>query len=222
MDALKLQLTKLAERIDEMALRERAMLFIIVMGVLYTFTSVVFFSPLQAEQTRLAKELKSKREQTQAVDKQIQAILEQNLAGNDGTKRTRAAVLQEKLNSLDSSLNGITQGLVSPKEMAHLVEQMLKKNGALEVIKLENLPPAPLLDAKDNAKAASQQIIYKHGLRIQFKGRYSDIVNYLRALEALPWKMFWSEISLKTETYPYSSVTLVVYTLSLQQGWIGV
>ena len=218
--AIKLQLKKIAERIDEMLLRERAMLFIVVMGVLYAFASMVFFAPLQAEQARLGKELKSKRDQMQVFDKQIQVIVEENSKG-DGGQRSRVSILREKLGSLDASLTGITQGLVPPKEMARLVEQVLKKNRALELIRVENLPPAPLLDPKDGIKT-SQQTVYKHGLRIQFRGRYSDIVNYLRALESLPWKVFWGEISLQTETYPLSTVTLVVYTLSLQQGWIGV
>jgi MSHA biogenesis protein MshJ len=217
--AIKLQLKKIAERIDEMLLRERAMLFIVVMGVLYAFASMVFFAPLQVEQARLGKELKSKRDQMQVFDKQIQAIVEENSKG--GGQRSRVSILREKLGSLDASLTGITQGLVPPKEMARLVEQVLKRNRALEVIRVENLPPAPLLDAKDGIKT-TQQIVYKHGLRIQFKGRYTDIVNYLRALESLPWKVFWGEISLQTEAYPFSTITLVVYTLSLQQGWIGV
>jgi len=217
--AIKLQFKKIAERIDEMLLRERAMLFIVVMGVLYAFASMVFFAPLQAEQARLGKELKSKHEQMQVFDKQIQVIAEENSKG--GGQRSRVSILREKLGSLDASLTGITQGLVPPKEMARLVEQVLKRNRALEVIRVENLPPAPLLDDKDGIKT-TQQTVYKHGLRIQFKGRYADIVNYLRALESLPWKVFWGEISLQTEAYPFSTVTLVVYTLSLQQGWIGV
>ncbi|HLQ26005.1 MAG TPA: hypothetical protein VK138_08970 [Acidiferrobacterales bacterium] len=221
MNALKLQLKKLAEIIDEMLLRERAMLFIVVMGVLYAFASMVFLAPLQAEQARLGKELKSKREQMQVFDKQIQVIAEENSKVGSG-QRSRVSILREKLGSLDASVTGMTQGLVPPKEMARLVEQVLKRNRALEVIRVENLPPVPLLDAKDGVKAAvPQQPVYKHGMRIQFKGRYADIVNYLRALESLPWKMFWSEVSLQTETYPFSTVTLVVYTLSLQQGWIG-
>nr|NIO43188.1 hypothetical protein [Burkholderiales bacterium] len=55
-----------------------------------------------------------------------------------------------------------------------------------------------------------------------FTGRYLDIVDYLKTLEALPWKMFWGEAKLETEKYPRSRFTLVVYTLSLREGWIGV
>jgi MSHA biogenesis protein MshJ len=220
MNAVKLELTKLAERIDEMLLRERAMLFIVVMGALYAFASMVFLAPLQTEQARLENELRSKREQVQGFDRQIQVIAEENSKVGSG-QRGRVSILREKLASLDASLTGITQGLVPPKDMARLIEQVLKKNRALEVIRMENLPPAPLVDTKDGIKAA-QQTVYKHGMRIQFRGRYPDIVNYLRALEALPWKLFWSEVSLQAETYPLSTITLVVYTLSLQQGWIGV
>jgi len=64
--------------------------------------------------------------------------------------------------------------------------------------------------------------MYKHGLRIQLSGQYPDILRYLGALEALPWKVFWGEVQLQTEKYPVSRVTLVIYTLSLDEAWIGV
>ena len=64
--------------------------------------------------------------------------------------------------------------------------------------------------------------IYRHGMRVEFKGRYFDIVKYLQSLEGLPWKVFWGEVSLETDEYPVSKVSLVIYTLSRYPGWIGV
>jgi MSHA biogenesis protein MshJ len=59
-------------------------------------------------------------------------------------------------------------------------------------------------------------------MRVELKGRYFDIVEYLKALEGLPWKVFWGEVSLESDKYPISKVSLVIYTLSRYPGWIGV
>lgn len=216
MSGLKTQLKAAAERIDAMGLRERGLMFLVLMGVLYMAASTLAFGPLTAEQVRLERELKARHDQTRAMQTQIQELLGHTTGA--GTAKDRLQILRETLQGLDKSLTGITQSLVSPQEMARLIEQMLAQNRRLEVIKLENLPPAPL--AADGGGLG--QPLYKHGMRIRFKGRYADVVQYLRTLERLPWKVFWGEVSLQADASPLSTVTLVIYTLSLRQSWIGV
>jgi MSHA biogenesis protein MshJ len=58
-------------------------------------------------------------------------------------------------------------------------------------------------------------------MRIELKGSYLDILGYLHALEALPWKVFWGQATLQTEKYPVSHITLLIYTLSTREGWIA-
>jgi MSHA biogenesis protein MshJ len=141
--------------------------------------------------------------------------------------RARLAALQEQLGTIDAALAEKTAGLVSPQEMARLVEEILKQNRKLQLVKIESLAPAPLGESKKQeqakpAVAEPEYVIYRHGTRIELKGRYLDIVDYLKTLEQLPWKVFWGEAVLETDQYPVSTFTLVLYTLSLREGWIGV
>ena len=64
-------------------------------------------------------------------------------------------------------------------------------------------------------------MVYKHGMRVELRGGYMDILRYLKSLEALPWKVFWGQAVLKTEKYPDSRLDLLIYTLSTHEGWIG-
>jgi MSHA biogenesis protein MshJ len=108
--------------------------------------------------------------------------------------------------------------------MAKLVQGMLAKNRKLKLLRVENLPPVALEQgAADKTPAPSSDVvIYKHGLRIELQGQYVDILRYLRALETMPWKVFWGEMRLETENHPNSRVSLVIYTLSPERAWIGV
>ncbi|OGI42866.1 MAG: hypothetical protein A2150_02140 [Candidatus Muproteobacteria bacterium RBG_16_64_11] len=63
---------------------------------------------------------------------------------------------------------------------------------------------------------------YRHGMRIELKGGYLDMLAYLREVENLPWKMFWGQVTLQVEQYPVSRLVLHVYTLSTQESWIGI
>ncbi len=227
MEPLAQSLRQAGEWIDKRSLRERALLFGSIILVLVLASVNAFFAPMHARQVKLEKEFNAKLEQVRYFEVQIQELIAQSKKDPDKENRARLAQLRKKLHTLDASLAGVTQGLVSPREMAKLVEQVLAKNRRLEVVKVESLPPAPLVEAGGELDGAetvepSEQLIYKHGMYIELKGGYLDILNYLKALEAMPWKMFWGRVTLVSERYPVSRLRLIVYTLSLHEGWIGV
>jgi MSHA biogenesis protein MshJ len=98
---------------------------------------------------------------------------------------------------------------------------VLTRNRALQVVKVEGLAPVPV-EGEAAAQAVPASGVYKHGMRIEVRGRYTDLVSYLRALEDLPWRVFWGQATLASEDYPMSRLTLTIYTLSLRQSWIGI
>lgn len=229
---LRQSFLRFLERIDALSLRERAFLFVGVLAVIYLIVANVVFPTLFSDLTRLEKELSAKRDQTRAVQTQIEKIASERGRDPNEISRKRLAELRQELREREGALAGVVRGVVSPRDMARMVEQMLQRNRALTVVSVENLPPTPLLadggEARPAAGAApavapaSASGMYKHGLRIQLSGQYPDILRYLGALETLPWKVFWGEVQLQTEKYPVSRVTLVIYTLSLDEAWIGV
>ncbi|HKQ30047.1 MAG TPA: hypothetical protein VJS66_02070 [Burkholderiales bacterium] len=231
MESLKAQLKQLAERIDALAVRERALIFLVMIGVLYLVAYNIVFAPLRAEQSRLERDIKAKYEKTQTIDRKLDEMFSGTGTDAGTQNRNKIAALKQQLTELDAGMDRMTAGVVTPKEMAKLVEQMLSRNKNLELLKLEALPPMSLdeqskqvLNAPAGTPAAAVPgaTVYRHGMRIEFKGRYFDIVEYLKTLENLPWTVFWGEVSLEADKYPVSKVTLVIYTLSRYPGWIGV
>lgn len=219
-EAVKQRWRVIAERINALGLRERALVFVAILAVLYVFAAQLVFAPMQVERDRLQQQIKAKRDQIQTYEMQIQA-----LAGGtpdaSSPAGARLAALRQQLKTLDESLTRTTTGLVSPKEMARLVEQVLSRNHRLTVVKVESLPATPLVDGAAGKPAVSAGV-YKHGMRIELKGSYLDILGYLKALEGLSWKVFWGQASLTSDNTPVSKLTLTVYTLSTHEGWIGI
>lgn len=222
MDQFKQRLKQLMDRIDALALRERGLLFVGLLAILYVVAANLVFVPMNAEKTRLEAQLKGKHNEIQALESQITALATGDTPGAGSEKKEKLTALQERLRVLDETLGKVTSGLVSPKEMTRLVEQVLLKSKRLEIVKLESLPPAPLVGEGGGQTGTSPAgMVYKHGMRIELKGSYLDILNYLRALEGLPWKVFWGQATLQTEKYPVSHITLLIYTLSTREGWIA-
>lgn len=221
-DQLRALFKKYADRINNLALRERGIVFVAILVVLYGIAANLLFPPLNAEQTRLKKQLADKRTQIQTFDAQIQAALAKSAVDPDAPNRAKRAQLEAQLKTIETALATVTARLVSPKEMAPMVEQILLKNRRLEVIRVESLPPEPLQKLAAAAGGGSGLTAYRHGMHLELRGNYLDILAYLKDLEALPWKVFWGQLNLKVEQHPTSHVTLRIYTLSTQAGWIAI
>lgn len=220
---LQSQFKVLTDRIDAMSLRERALIFITLLVALYFIAVNVIFGPISLEKDQLQKQINQKREEARVMEVQVQSVLSAGGQDPQLAKQKKIAALLENLKNMDVSLQKVTAGLVPPKEMARLVEQMLLKNRGLKVIKLESLPATPLLEKTGESGGKTVEgMVYKHGMRIEFKGGYMDTLHYLKSLEALPWKVFWGQVALSAEKYPDSKVNLLIYTLSTHQGWIGI
>lgn len=238
-DNLTFRYKRLVERLDKMTLRERVLIFGAFSVLVVFVLGNLWVMPSWNEQRAMAATLAAKQAQNQALQAQYTQI-EQSYGRNlDDENKARLNALNQRLQSLDPSMVGVTRALVSPQEMARLLEDVLHHNQSLQVVSIESLPPEPLLPPVEKTDQTDASIpattaegtapplenftgFYKHGMRVEVRGRYADIVNYLNALEGLRWKVFWGQVTLETEEYPVSHLTLVVYTLSLHQSWIGI
>lgn len=201
-DELKTRFKNIADRVDAMSLRERGLIFFTILVILYFVAVNLLFGPANSERDRLQAQINQARAETQTLDTQIAGVLGGSAQDPDAARREKIAALQANLKQMDATLNQATFGLVSPREMTRLVEEMLSKNRALRVLKVESLPAAPLIEGGADANSAPGAMIYKHGMRIELQGGYLDILRYLKTLEGLPWKLFWGQATMKTEKYP--------------------
>jgi MSHA biogenesis protein MshJ len=63
--------------------------------------------------------------------------------------------------------------------------------------------------------------LFRHGITISVRGDYQTLAAYLRKVESLPWKINLADMSLKAGAYPQSTMTLTLYTLSLERTWLS-
>ncbi len=220
MEPVRLAARRLGERVDALAVRERALIFVGTLVVLVAVTNSLLFGPLLAEQRRLERTVNERRTQVQALQTQVRTLSDSLARDPDAENRATLEALRTRIQATDEQLSRLVAGFVTPREMAKLIEQALVRDRGLEVMKVESLPPTAMIE-EPKGEAPPEHMVYKHGVRIEMKGRYLDIVQYLRALEALPWKVFWGEIKLDSDKYPMSHVSVVIYTLSRHRGWIG-
>lgn len=63
--------------------------------------------------------------------------------------------------------------------------------------------------------------IYKHEVELVLEGNYLDMLAYIKELEAMPEQVYWSRGSLNVLEYPKASLSLQIFTLSLEKKWLN-
>lgn len=214
---MKDQLEQLLARIDAFALRERILLFLTLVFVLYVIWNGLLLSPISAEKKRIASELAGLQQQTATAQQQIQSITGGAVVDPNKENRERAAVLKKELAALDENIGHLAIGAA---ELTKVLSELLTKEPELKLVRIRNLESTPLEVAV--APPGGAGTMYRHGLVIELEGSYFNTLRYLKALEGMPWQLSWSSLDYKVKEYPLAHITLTIHTLGLTEGAVGV
>lgn len=210
-------------KLNAMTLRERVIIFAAVLGVIIYVWYALLMQPLMRQKDLLQTQVSEKQTRISGVEKLIKQVRQGKKIHPRTEKRARIADLKSDIERLDDRLKRTTGGMIEPSQMTKVLQGILSRNTKLSLISIESLGTKPLTGSggKKSTGAAAAQV-YMHGVRIKFEGGYLDMLSYLKALERLPWRLFWGGLDYEVKDYPEAYGTLDVYTLSLKEGWIGV
>jgi MSHA biogenesis protein MshJ len=221
---MTLWLRDLLDRYNLLSLRERVLVLAGVVMLLAVIWDSVLMAPLDKDRKRRLATVEGLRAEVSGLEQSVEAIAAQGGIDPDRQARDAITKLKEEVAALDGQLAGATSGLIAPKEMAQVLEQLLARTSRMTLHALRTLPPesvvAPTGAAPAPGTPAAQ--IYKHGVELELGGTYLETLAFLQAVETLPWRFFWDRIDFTVETHPQGRVKLTLYTLGMQEGWIGV
>ncbi|NOR52152.1 MAG: hypothetical protein GQ470_05980 [Gammaproteobacteria bacterium] len=231
MEKVKQLLNQLHERIDGLTLRERAILFIVISSVLFSGTDYLLLKPLELKQQRLLNQIQTIQTENSTIEIQTLAIINRHKADPNLAERQQIERLNRELDAASGKIEASVGRLITPEQMSIALENILQRQQGLKFISLENLPAKPFMEnlgggQGEGASTALEKIsvrgIYQHSFTLQFEGSYLNTLSYLRELEALEWSFRWDEIELTMLDYPTARVKIMIHTISLDEGIIGV
>lgn len=234
---MKQTLQRIILKIDALSLRERIMIFAGTALTLMLSLNALLFDPQFAQQKQLSQQIQSDQSKIAEMQTEIQQKVKSQAADPDSGNKELLKKLQQQSLQMHADLLGLNNGLVKPENIASLLEDILKRNGKLRLISLKTLPASSLTSAAPNEatisaeklpapSVAAQSVpdtgdIYKHGVEIVVQGKYLDMMTYMSALEAMPWQLFWGKAKMQVETYPEATLSLTLFTLSLDKKWLN-
>ena len=221
---------KLARRFDALQRRERVMVFAAGVAIIAGLGFVLAIDGAIARHKLLAASADKHRidlTQLQTQNAELSRLLSQD---PDAEGRKQIDDLQRRLGGYDNELRGVQQGLVPPKQMVRVLEDMLNRDSHVRLVKLRTLPVSALVEpvggtaggAAATSPAPAKHQVYKHGIELTVEGGYLDLLEYQSRLEKLPWRMFFARTSVNSVEYPKVLMTITLYTLSLEEAWLVV
>jgi len=193
----------IAARIDEMTLRQRAMLFATLSLAVVALAHILFIEPVLARQKSLIERSKRDQSQLTAVRAQIESVLkEQQMDPEQAALRA----LEQRVAQAEQALASKKQAFAAATRLPGLLKDLLGKGRS---VKLETLRVLPGVQVEGSQ-------FYRHGVEITLTGSYFDLLQYLAELEKLPARLLWGSGTLQSDQYPEVRLTLQVYTLAPQ------
>lgn len=215
------RLRQLAAQIDALTLRERALVMLGAVMVMFLLWDWLLVSGTGARSKALSAEIETIQQRTAQLNQSVTAAVQQRGSDpNDALEQTLTEI-QARIETVNKSLGANAGRVIPPQEMAGVLEEVLRRQGNLELVSVRSLPRVALFEQKDEA-ADLPGAVYRHGLEMEVEGRYLDVLAYLKALESLPWQFFWDAVALESTEYPSNRVRIRVYSLNLEEGWLGV
>lgn len=210
-------IAKLLEKFAQLNQHEKRMVGLAILVIAWAIWDKWLYQPLQQQKIALQQELSNLSTQIAAQQQARLTLQRRDPTDPNATAQQKLLVLKTDYARLQAQLMSGEKKFVPPSQMAKALSDVLNQNQRLTLIALKTLPLSTLLSHKEQ-----QQPIYKHGLAISFSGHYLDTLNYLTALEALPWHIIWDSIDYQVTHYPLAEVTIQVYTLSFEETWLNV
>lgn len=208
----------LEERFSEMSAREKLLIalcgLVVVIMLLFTLVLEPKLNEVISNERQLSN-LKQANQKIEIDTLRIQAQLKKD--PNAEIDRAISNLLTESQH-LSMQLAEIIEHLITPSQMAELLENVLEQQSGIHLLSLQTLPSEPITEDKE---ASQYSGYYVHPVRMELTGDYFSIANYLNKLESLPASYYWRSFSYKVEEYPKAKLVLEVYTLGSREEFIG-
>ena len=215
---MKAQWLKMAEKFANLSVREKWLITLCSLTVVILGSYVFFVEPTVKSNQLLRQKVTATNHNIQQLDDQILAISTKLKQDPDQGVNIEYQRLVTESQALSEQLAHVIENLISPSQMATLLEDVLAGTQGLHLVSLESLKAEPIVNNNASENYAGY---YLHPVRLELTGGYFSVLNYLETLESLPVNYYWRSFNYQVNDYPNATLILEVYTLGTRQEFIG-
>lgn len=206
----------LLARIDDMSLRERAMLFASISLVILLVAYAALLDPVLRKQKSLIDRVARDQNQINEIRGQIEQIVRAGDAKGRHPEQVAVDALERQIAELDRSLAAKQSGLIAPERLPALLKDLLGRSKGVELESLRLLPGVPV------KAGTGETSLYRHGVELAVKGSYFELLQYLEELEKRSSVLLWGSVELQVDQYPDVGLRVVIHSLSRNASLLAI
>jgi MSHA biogenesis protein MshJ len=206
----------LLARIDDMSLRERAMLFASISLVILLVAYAALLDPVLRKQKSLIDRVARDQNQINEIRTQIEQIVRAGDAKGRHPEQVAVDALEGQIAELDRSLAARQSGLIAPERLPALLRDLLGRSKGVELESLRLLPGVPV------KAGTGETSLYRHGVELAVKGSYFELLQYLEELEKRSSVLLWGSVELQVDQYPDVRLRVVIHSLSRNASLLAI
>ena len=218
-------LQQILSKFDALSQREKVMVIASIAIAILIGWYMLISEPLYLKNKQQRTQVESVNKEIAELKQQLQTLQQRKAEDPHRELKQRLTQLDEHIGRLDGELRDKFHGLIEPRQMAEVLESVLKQHKDLLLVRVQSLEAVPLISQLEdsvNPDKMPEVEVYRHGMQVEFEGSYLATLEYLKTLESLPWEFYWDAVQLDVEDYPKARIIITVHTLSLRDAWIGV
>jgi MSHA biogenesis protein MshJ len=203
---------------DGRTARERSVLFAAALAAALFLFESTWWGPERERAGSAAANVDSLQAQKTAMERELEVLSLRESLDPDAAILEQLDVVEHKIGALDTRLRNQTLQILSPEQMPAVLKDLIGEGRALRIVGIRSESPQRLVNsAEDNLP-----VLYQHGLVIDLQGEYLALLDYVQALENLPWRFYWLGLEVRAPGSGPREFRLHVYTVSLREEWIRV
>lgn len=217
----------LVQRWQALAPREQWLVYAVGLSLLVVLYLSLLADPLAARLEHEASARAAAEQRARRAEEQLRAL--QARFGEDPNQPHRQALglAQAEHHGLQQQIDRSTGALIGATAMKNLLQDLLSRQPALELIELKSFSEPLYLNAPDQTEppaAGPTPVLYRHGIRLTLAGGYFDLMRYLQAIHQSGWRLHWNSLDYQvgSEGGGRARIQLELQTLSRDAAWVGV
>jgi MSHA biogenesis protein MshJ len=217
--AMKQKLSELRDRYEARPRAEKGIMLALSLMAIFWISVIGVSDPLAASITALDQQILTAQVEVSALKARQQEA--RQAAENDPNLFVREQLEEMVVAEATArqQLEEINGSVISATTMNRLLSEVLGTHDGLRLVRLENRPAERLVG---NDLSETAQLMYRHGLVLEFEGDYLSLLKYLVYLEGLSENFFWESLSITPGEWPASAIRMELSALSPEESFVGI
>lgn len=217
---MTLYFLRLKHFIDNLSLRERIIVTIMIVLALVVLWSDVILSWQQQSLSNMQRAAEQEQAQFNIINAEVSRIQSAIKSPSTFTHRKRYQELMQKIADIEYGLQNHKQRVISQKEVHRVIYGVLKDIKKIKLLSFKSVDENDEGKQK-NSKTLSDTVastlpgfnVSMEKYELVVSGQYFSILDYLKRLERQGWQFYWETLEYKVEKYPMATVTIHFHTL---------